>query len=184
MAPCYTCKRTVVLAAVTDRGFRFCSKACHSQKAALIASMAAVSDADIDAEVVRIRNGLCAKCGQPGNGAIGVHKSLLVWSAIFVTRMSEQTFIGCSRCARKEQALTMANTLVLGWWAVPMGLFLTPFALIANACHMIDGRSPRGPSHLLRDHARECLALGVGHWPPPSARRNPDATTPCSSPSQ
>lgn len=157
MGPCYTCKRTVAFGGIKDHGFRFCSKSCHSQKAAFIDSVAAVSATNVDAEVAKIQNGLCAKCGKPGN--IEFHKSVFVWSAILITRMSERTFIGCSSCARKAQALSSAGTLLVGWWGIPFGLLFTPTALLANAYHMFRSGPRAQPSSLLRDYATERLAI-------------------------
>lgn len=157
MGPCYTCKRTVAFGGIKDHGFRFCSKACHSRKAALIDAIAAVPAANVDAEVVKIQKGLCAKCGKPGD--IEFHKSVFVWSAILITRMSERTFIGCSGCARKAQALSSAGTLLVGWWGIPFGLIFTPAAVVTNAYHMLRSGPRKQPSALLRDYARERLAF-------------------------
>ena len=157
MGPCYTCKRTVAFGGVKDHGFRFCSKSCHAQKAVFIDTVAAVPAANVDAEVTKIRNGLCAKCGKPGS--IEFHKSVFVWSAVLITRMSERTFIGCSSCARKAQALSSAGTLLVGWWGIPFGLLFTPMALLANAYQMIRSGPRTLPSNLLKDYARERLAF-------------------------
>lgn len=157
MGPCYTCKRTVAFGGIKDHGFRFCSRSCHAQKAAFIDSVASVPAASIDAEATRIRDGLCARCGK--SGSIDFHKSVFVWSAVLMTRMSERTFIGCSTCARKAQALSSAGTLVVGWWGIPFGLLFTPAALLANAYHMIRSGPRAQPSPLLKDYARERLAF-------------------------
>jgi hypothetical protein len=157
MGPCYTCKRTVAFGGIKDHGFRFCSKPCHARKAAFIDSLASVPVASIDAEVMKIRNGRCAKCGKAGS--IEFHKSVFVWSAILITRMSESTFIGCSTCARKAQALSSAGSFLVGWWGIPFGLLFTPAALIANAYHMVRSGPRAQPSSHLKDYARERLAL-------------------------
>lgn len=157
MGPCYTCKRTVAFGGIKDHGFRFCSKPCHQRKAALIDAIARVPEGNVSAEAHRIKNGPCGKCGRSGN--IEFHKSVFVWSAILITRMSEQTFVGCSSCARKKQALSTAGTFLVGWWGIPFGLLFTPAALIANVYHMVRSGPRREPSPLLRDHARERLAF-------------------------
>jgi len=164
MGPCYTCKRTVAFGGVKEHGFRFCSKACHAQKSAFIDSVAAVPATSIEAEALKIRNGLCAKCGRPGH--IEFHKSIFVWSAILITRTSERTFIGCTRCARKSQALSSAGTLLLGWWGIPFGLLFTPAALAANLYHMVRSGPRDRPSTMLRDHARERLAFAHKYGAP------------------
>jgi hypothetical protein len=157
MGPCYTCKRTVAIGGVKDHGFRFCSKACHAQKAAFIDTLAAIPAANVDAEVMKIRDGLCAKCGKSGN--VEFHKSVFVWSAVLITRVSERTFIGCSSCARRAQATSAAGTLLVGWWGIPFGVVFTPAALLANAYQMVRSSPRHEPSRLLRDYARERLAI-------------------------
>lgn len=144
---------------VKDHGFRFCSKACHAQKAGLIKLLAAVPTASVDAESARIRNGACARCGRVGN--VEFHRSMFVWSAVIYTRMSERTFIACTTCALKAQAKATAGTLLAGWWGFPFGLLYTPAALCANAYQMLLSGNRKHASASLRDHARERLALDV-----------------------
>lgn len=172
MGPCYSCKRTVAFGGIKDHGFRFCSKACHAQKAAFIASLASVSAANVDVEVAKIRNGLCAKCGK--SGSIDFHKSVFVWSAVLITRMSENTFIGCSTCARKAQALSSVGTLLVGWWGIPFGLLFTPAALLVNVYQMIRSGPRAQPSSLLRDYARDRLAFANRYGAPDWALAMPD----------
>ena len=78
MGPCYTCKRVVAFGGIKDHGFRFCSKSCHAQKAALIDAIGSIPIANADAEALKIRDGRCAKCGRHGN--VEFHKSVFVWS--------------------------------------------------------------------------------------------------------
>lgn len=144
---------------VKDHGFRFCSKACHAQKAGLIELVAAVPVASIDAETARIRSGACSRCGRPGN--VEFHRSVFVWSAVIYTRMSERTFIACTSCARRAQAKAAAGTLLAGWWGIPFGLLFTPVALCANAYQMLRSGNRRQASASLREYARERLALDV-----------------------
>jgi len=144
---------------VKDHGFRFCSKACHAQKAGLIKLVAAVPATSIDAETTRIRNGGCATCGRAGN--VDFHRSVFVWSAVIFTRMSERTFIACTTCARKAQAKAAAGTLLVGWWGIPFGLLFTPVALCANAYQMVRSGNHKVASASLREYARERLALDV-----------------------
>lgn len=157
MGPCYTCKRTVAFGGVKDHGFRFCSKKCYAQKAAFIDAVSAVPAASVETEALKIRNGLCAKCGKPGN--VDFHKSAFVWSAVLFTRMSERTFVGCTSCARKSQVISSAGTFLAGWWGIPFGLLFTPAALIANVYYMIRSGVRDHPSTQLRDYAREQLAF-------------------------
>jgi hypothetical protein len=172
MGPCYTCKRTVAFGGIKDHGFRFCSKPCHAQKAALLEAIATVPEGNVTAEAQRIKNGRCAKCGRTGN--IEFHKSVFVWSAIVVTRMSEKTFVGCSTCAWKKQALSSAGTFLAGWWGIPFGLLFTPAALIANVYQMVRSSPRAQPSPLLRDYARERLAAAKTYAMPDFSAALPD----------
>lgn len=84
-----------------------------------------------------------------------------LWAKLPTVRgpVKEQAFVSCSRCADKEQALSTAGSLLVGWWAIPHGLILTPFALLTNAYHMIHSVTRKEqPSPLLLAYARECLA--------------------------
>jgi hypothetical protein len=163
MGPCYTCNNTVAFGGIKDHGFRFCSKACHAQKAGFIQSLAAVPAELVESEALRIRNGLCAKCGRTGH--VEFHSSMFVWSAILITRTSERTFIGCTTCARKTQALASAGTLLLGWWGIPFGLVFTPVAVLANAYQMVRSGPRARPSAKLSAYARERLAFAQQRSP-------------------
>lgn len=166
MGPCYTCKKTVAFGGVKDHGFRFCSNACHAEKAVLLDVLKLIPASAIDAEAQSLQKGACVKCGS--TGGVEVHKSILVWSAIVFTRSSEKTFVGCRGCALEKQAYSAAGTLLFGWWGIPFGVIFTPIALLANGYYMVRSSMRGPPSSLLKEHARERLALAHSYGAPVS----------------
>jgi hypothetical protein len=156
---CYSCRNTILFGGIKDQGYRFCSKACLQRRAPYLKELSAVSDASANTEAERIKAGRCSKCGR--NGSVDFHKSIFVWSAIIITRTSENKFICCSVCARKKQALDTLGTATLGWWGIPFGLIMTPMGILINVAQMIISAPKPQPSKQLIQYAREGLARAV-----------------------
>src|SRR5436190_19430454 len=126
MAICYTCAKEFAFGGVKDSGYRFCSDSCHAARRSHLAALKLVPQHRADATAQSIRDGRCAKCG--GRGKVDFHRSAFVWSALVVTQRRTDVIFGCSGCALKQQALSTAGTLVVGWWGIPWGLVFTPIA--------------------------------------------------------
>lgn len=156
MGPCYTCGKTVAFGGVKDHGFRFCSKQCRTYKAPQLKALSAISDSSVEAEALRIREGACARCGE--QGGVDIQKSAFVWSAIIITKMKEDKFVGCAKCARKAQAKASLGTLLVGWWGIPFGIIATPTAIVINLVLMLTSGTKAHPSKNLKSYARERLA--------------------------
>jgi hypothetical protein len=156
MAICYTCKKFVVFGGVKDHGFRFCSKICHAQKVVLLASMAAVQPADIEKEAAKIRNSKCPCCDNVGN--IDFHKSLSIWSLIFITNLKEHVLVSCNSCARRVSLINTFKSLLMGWWGIPVGIVGTPVVIAFNLSQIIFSSLSTAPSKRLNEYARERIA--------------------------
>ncbi|MDI9239559.1 hypothetical protein QLQ15_11655 [Lysobacter sp. LF1] len=160
MGTCYTCKQTIALGGIKAHGFRFCSKACHAQKASFLERLAAIPQQEVEIEAARMRTeGRCARCGC--SRGVEVHHALFVWSVILVTFTRKNTITACIACARKQQALWTIGTLLAGWWGIPFGLIMTPVATITNVVHLIRSHTRSKPSAALKEYVRERLVYGA-----------------------
>lgn len=89
----------------------------------------------------------CSRCGK-----ISAQPRFLVFhqvkSFLFFTRTSTDSGIFCPVCAERAAVAASAVTWARGWWG-PLGLVLTPLALLRN---LFGGTRPKGQNFTLLLH--------------------------------
>ncbi len=103
-----------------------------------------LAPSELDLEVDRVHRGNCPQCGGPG--PVDLHSHYRVWSAFYMTRWMEQRILACAACARKAQRKSIGYCLLLGWWGIPWGLFMTPVQVVKNIRASVRAGKSTGPS--------------------------------------
>jgi len=90
-----------------------------------------LNPAELSALVSIVRKTPCPH-SQSKNKALNAIQVNAVKSFIFLTTSSRKTVIGCEDCLLKINNKAIITTSLLGWWAIPFGLFRTPVAIFKN----------------------------------------------------
>jgi hypothetical protein len=152
---CPVCGKFVIFGGVKDGKQRYCSKRCYeadavTREARLVPALL------VDKFARELSGEPCPKC--QGVGPIDIHESHSVYSVILYTKWQTKKHLVCSGCARKQQAVDFAGSLIAGWWGIPFGLIVTPCILVMNIVSMTKHPGANGPSEALKDRARLILA--------------------------
>lgn len=154
---CDYCSNRARFSPVLDGGQRFCSRTCW-RNARLMEMAVDIPDAEIAAKARSLRHGACPICHQR-TSLVEVRRCHRVWSALFVTQVSERQLVGCRSCGRRANLEAIGVSMLLGWWGLPWGVFITPIQIVANVVAMLRTREDDEPSEALVNMARIALAL-------------------------
>jgi hypothetical protein len=154
MAKCAYCG-SIIFGGKRDANGRFCNEQCRG-RGTLVAFSRQLPDSTVHAQVWKIHQGLCPKCG--GEGPVDVYVSHRVWSLLILTSWSSALQLSCRRCGIKSQAAAVAFSLVLGWWGFPGGLIVTPIQIGRNFFSMTRPPEPSRPSPGLEQIVRMNIA--------------------------
>lgn len=165
---CDFCGSSARFSALLDEGQRFCSKACL-RNARLLEISEDISKEEILSHAFTIKNGTCPECQQAGSKT-EVRRYYRVWSAGIFTQWTNRTHICCHSCGRKANLGSIVFCTLLGWWAIPWGVIMTPAQILANITEMFKPLSDPAPSDELLQAARldlaakqhKKLAMGAG----------------------
>lgn len=155
MARCEYCGSSILFGGKTVEGHRFCGKD-HAQRGALVIAGNQLPDSLVAEQTRQVHQGKCPRC--KGSGPVDVHNSYRVWSAIVSTRWWTNTHVCCRRCARLLNLRDGFASLVMGWWGIPWGLFITPVQVFRNIGSAASGDSSADPSPALTRLVRLQLA--------------------------
>jgi len=134
MAICDVCLKRYVGGALPVGSCRVCSGICQQHGAAL-ALLDHYPPADVGAYVEQMRSQNCPLCG--GIGPLGHHEYHEVRSYLILTKWSSQDIICCRSCGAKQNASAAVRNLLLGWWGIPWGLFVTPGQIVRNVAAIL-----------------------------------------------
>lgn len=109
---------------------------------------------------LEIRNGACPSC-RGRESRIEVRKYYWVWSAVLFTRWGTSSKVCCKKCGTESNLISVASCLLLGWWGVPWGIFITPVQIVSNIVAMFRRFNTSKPSAELILAARLKLAEAV-----------------------
>jgi hypothetical protein len=158
MDTCDGCGTTVLFGGERDGDRLFCGEQCRDHQ--YLAEVAdTVPDDRVDAEVARVRQGPCPRCG--GSGPVEAHTSYSVWSAIAVTSSSSHHHVVCRSCGNRERLLDAGFSLLCGWWGFPNGLLVTPVQIARNLAGLFWRPDATKPSSRLRSQVRLGLAAAA-----------------------
>jgi hypothetical protein len=129
MPVCSYCDASFWLGGVKDGWRHFCNEECH-QKGILLHVAEQLPEDLVSDYVYLKRRGDCSHCGGPG--PVDAHASYRVWSAFFVTEVSNRLLISCKKCARRTQLTSAVFSALLGWWGFPTGIIMTPVQIYRN----------------------------------------------------
>ena len=122
------------------------------------------SDEEIEAEVLRIRDARCLRCGGPGPNDL--REAPFIYSIIATTTHGRERAICCLGCGRGMAARRLLQSFLFGWWGIPNGLFRTPYYLVIGlaACCASDTAQPsqkfRDAVHMIRWPDSFVMSLG------------------------
>jgi hypothetical protein len=96
---------------------------------AIAAQTNVMSDSERKAFEFKILNLPCPGCGSSDSELEGsIIRSVM--SFIILTTYKKQHVLSCKNCKKVLKKSALTNTLLLGWWGIPWGIFQTPHALI------------------------------------------------------
>lgn len=156
MAACSYCNSMILFGGARIGQERFCNERCLASWQA--ASCAEELPPELVAELTQqIHAGPCPKC--QGRGPVDVYTSHSVWSIFVMTSWRSTPQVCCRSCGFKSQALSMATSMLFGWWGFPWGLIMTPIQVGRNVMAMTGSHDPLRPSEQLERIAR----IQLGH---------------------
>ncbi len=156
---CDYCNNSAKNNPTLDGGQRFCSANCL-QAARVNEAAVDLTKAEIEQAAVKIRSGPCPICGQTAT-PVEVRSFHRVASFVVLTNYTRTSKICCLECAKKGSWEAFFSTLVMGWWGIPFGIFMTPAYLIANIGEMFEHRKMGEPSDDLLREAKYQLAVAA-----------------------
>jgi len=170
LAKCAACGSTILFGGKRNGESRYCDAQCHDH-AGLLAIAGKFPAELVRERALAIHRGACPDCG--GRGPVDVRTGYRVWSALLLTSWRSLPHICCRSCGIKSQALDTLYSLLLGWWAFPWGLVVTPIQLGRNFAAMLRRPDPLAPSERLESCVR--ITLAVQASVPPA--RQPESKT-------
>jgi hypothetical protein len=165
MTSCASCGSLILFNATRVGNRQYCNNACAANGTVLHHADRISGDV-VQQHLQAVHQGNCPKCAGPG--PVDVHAAHRVWSAIAMTRWSSRNWVTCRSCGRKEQLISSAFSLVLGWWGFPWGLLMTPVQIGRNVKGIIGGPDPAIPSPALEQIIRLHLAAAQVNEPSPA----------------
>ena len=163
---CAYCNTRILFGGTSQNNLRFCNEGCR-QRGVLIAVSRNIPDNVVRESVAKVFWGTCPQCGGPG--PVDVHTSYRVRSALVVTSWSNRPRVTCRPCGRRDQLREAAACVLLGWWAVPWGIVMTPIQLVRNLIGVLSETASQ-PSTQLERFIRLDLATRLLVPPPNHAR--------------
>lgn len=154
MARCNYCETTILFGGVKDGNHRYCNQSCYDE-GMLAQESTLIPEAVVQRRAYLIRHGGCPHC--QSSSLVDAYTSYQITSFFVVTTTKTLLHISCQECGRKEQMKSLLMSMLLGWWGVPVGFFLTPLYVIKNIAAM-GKNSLSKPSMELVEHARMMLA--------------------------
>ncbi|HUR60592.1 MAG TPA: hypothetical protein VM029_22920 [Opitutaceae bacterium] len=170
MAKCSYCNSSILFGGVREGELRFCNQKCQ-QEGALLSVAQLVPAADVRQRVTAIHQGPCPKCASIG--AIDVHTSHSIWSAVLLTSWKSTPQVCCLSCGKKAKMVGTLTSFLFGWWGFPWGLIFTPIQIGRNLVGLARSPSPFVPSAQLERIVRLNLAAELqqaGAVPPALAK--------------
>ena len=155
MAKCSYCNSSIIFGGVREGELRFCNRGCQ-QEGELLSVAQLVPEADVRQRVTAIHQGPCPRCARVG--AIDVHTSHSVWSALVLTSWKSTPQVCCVSCGKKAKLLGTLTSLLVGWWGFPWGLIVTPIQIGRNLVGLARTPSSFVPSPQLERIVRLSLA--------------------------
>jgi hypothetical protein len=134
VAACDCCGKHYTFGALRTGARAVCSGTCQ-ERGQVLTALDILPPAEIGSFVADAHRGDCPTCGRPG--PVDIRRAHWVWSAFFLTRWGSEAKIECVRCGRIRQAKALALSLLVGWWGVPFGLFVTPTQIVRNLMALI-----------------------------------------------
>lgn len=154
MKRCSKCNKLIAFGTIKLGECWFCSSGCAAdyRRAEVLRS---VPPKSLVPYVADVYSGRCPLCKGPG--PVDMHMSHYVYSAVIITRPSSRGTVCCMTCARKKHLGAALTCAALGWWAIPLGIFFTPFQIIRNLMALSTSRRRTVPSMALREHVAQSL---------------------------
>lgn len=146
MAKCDSCGSIIISGGIKDNNLRFCNEQCYQNGHVLLLSRQVPKNI-VDEQARQIHGGLCPKCR--GRGPIDVHTSYRIISVFVYSSWQSIPHICCRACGRKKQIGDAIFCLILGWWGIPWGFFMTPVQIFKNIAGIISGPNELKPSDQL-----------------------------------
>lgn len=168
MAVCSYCSTTVLFGGQTVSGQFYCNDRCR-ESARLLQLADKVYPDQVQKKALAIHRRNCPQCGGPG--PTDVHRVHRIRSALFRAKWDSTPLLCCRRCAHRAQWRGIGISLLLGWWNIPWGVFMTPVQIYRNLRGIFRGPSPQQPSLDLEKLACIGLAARVAKAPPPPPRK-------------
>jgi hypothetical protein len=159
MAKCSFCGSTVLFGGKKEGDFRFCNEKCR-QKGRVLLTARQVPDDIVKEHAREIHTGVCPKCKER-RGLVDVYTSHKVWSLILVTSWSSVPQVSCRSCGVKAMLSGTLSSLLLGWWGVPWGVFITPVQIAKNLWGLAHSDESADPSGKLEQIVRINIANQV-----------------------
>jgi hypothetical protein len=156
MAKCAYCSSTLLFGGKKEGEFRFCNEECRRKGRVLLLAHE-IPDDVVKQHTYEIHGGACPRCKQR-RGPVDVHTSHKVWSMILMTSWSSVPQISCRSCGVKSMLSATASSLLLGWWGVPWGIFITPVQIGKNVWGLLRNDESAQPSTKLEQMVRVSLA--------------------------
>lgn len=125
--------------------------------------------------VLDLFNGDCPQCG--GAGPVDVERSYFTWSAVFFSSTETKAIVACRSCGNRSRIRDTILTAGTGWWAIPIGVFVTPITIGRN---LFGCRPRKTPEHPSEDLERVVVQELVEGGPLPPAVVPPTVTPPTS----
>ena len=154
MARCGFCRAIVLGDEIEAGGNVYCGTRCY-RKGHLAELARRLPPEAIECRTREIYESKCPDCC--GDGPVDFHNAPTIWSAVFVTRTTDETRLSCRPCARKRQLDALWISACFGWWGVPIGLFMTSFVVV-KLIRLLRKPDGTGPSRMLRDWVVQQLA--------------------------
>ena len=156
MAKCAYCGSMLLFGGKKEGDLRFCNDACW-QKGRVLVVARQIPDEVVKQRTHEIHGGACPRCNQR-RGPVDVHTSHKVWSMILMTSWSSVPQISCRSCGVKSMLSATASSLLLGWWGIPWGIFITPVQISKNIWGLVRSDESAHPSGKLEQMVRVGLA--------------------------
>jgi hypothetical protein len=141
----------------SESGQRFCSDRCRESLYFIEAAGDIPHDKIMDATHA-LWKGRCMRCRLKGS-KVDFRTHYWVHSMVFFTAWGSKVDMCCRGCGIKKNVQGMAYSLLLGWWGMPFGLFITPIQVTRNIRQMF--RRDLQPSAQLQGVARLQVAKQI-----------------------
>lgn len=156
MSTCATCNKTILFGGVKDSGYHFCNKKCQTNGRVII--VANQIPEDLVCQCARdIYVGICPVCKKQ-HGPVDVHTAHKIASFVILSSWSSKRQISCRTCGRKSQFYGTVYSMLVGWWGIPWGIFMTPVQIYRNISAMLRLDKSSTPSNQLEQMVRIHLA--------------------------